>query len=181
VVANAAASAAAETLLWKRGAALGGDLGRALSLSDAELCTEVSDAPCLEVHRAPLGRSDPFGTGLLEPVQRPLAASALAVERVALSACSARVEKDRADTAAVFMGIDLGDQPLAADPAPQHGAAEKLATLLYPRLLSRVPTSAEVDVLAELATGADGKTLSARSFAKLACFAIATTSEFVLY
>lgn len=179
--ASGTGTAAEETLMWKRGAALAADLGRALALNDAELCTEVSDVPCVDVHRAPLGRSDPFGTGLLSPASRPMATTALATERVALSACSTRVEKDRAGSPQVFEGIDLSDQPLSADLAAQRAAAEQLAKTLYPRLLSRTATPAEVDVLRELAIGSTGQPVSARSFAKLACFAIATTTEFVLY
>jgi hypothetical protein len=179
--ADGTGTAAEETLLWKRGAALAADLGNALALSETELCTEVSDIPCTEVHRAPLGRADPFGTGLLEPVQSPLATTALATDRLALSACSARVDKDSAGSPAVFQGVPLGDQPLAADAVARRTTAEQLATLLYTRMLARRPTSPEVDVLAELAVGNDGAPVSARSFAKLACFAVATTSEFVLY
>lgn len=167
--------------MWKRGAALAADLGRALALNDTELCTEVSDVPCVDVHRAPLGRADPFGTGLLSPAARPMATTALATERVALSACSTRVEKDRAGSPQVFEGIDLSDQALSADLVAQRAAAERLAKILYPRLLTRTATPAEVDVLRELAVGSTGQPVSARSFAKLTCFAIATTTEFVLY
>jgi hypothetical protein len=179
--ADGTGTAAEETLLWKRGAALAADLGNALALSEMELCTEVSEIPCTEVHRAPLGRADPFGTGLFEPVTNPLATTALATERLALSACSARVDKDSAGSPAVFQGWALGDQALTGDPSARRALVEQLATLLYKRMLSRLPTSAEVDVLAELAVGNDGAPVTARSFAKLACFAIATTSEFVLY
>jgi hypothetical protein len=172
---------AEETLLWKRGVALASDLGRALVLTDDELCTEVSNVPCAEVHRSPLGRADPFGTGLLEPVAHPLATTALATERIVLSACSTRVDKDRAGSAMVFEGVDLRDTAMPADAAAQRVIAEQIANLLYPRLLARTPTPAEVDVLRELAIGSSGQPVSRRDFAKLTCFAIATTTEFVLY
>jgi len=170
-----------ESLLWKRGGALTNDLGRALSLSQDELCTELGTTACGEVHRVALGSSDPFGSGLVQAVASPLATSAIATDRVALGACSKRVDLDAKDKPKVFTNIDLSSGDMPTKQADVAQFASDVGTLLYRRLLARVPTESELGIIEKLAVDADGKPVSKIDFVKLTCFAIATTSEFLLY
>jgi len=52
---------------------------------------------------------------------------------------------------------------------------------LYRRFLARSPTDAEVQIVLQLAAPLDGTPVSARDFAKAACFTIATTTEFAFH
>ncbi len=157
-------------LQWKRAAAVEHDLERALALTRDQLCLEVGVAPCVE---------DPLGLGLYESLAAPLATTPIALDRVALSGCAARADLDRAAgpaAAVVFRGLDLaGPAPAADDP----GVAT-MTTELYRRLLGRDPLAAEVSTIGALTRDESGP-IAARDFAVLACYAIATTTEFLFF
>lgn len=167
-------------LQWKRAAAVGHDLQRALELTSEQLCLEVGTAPCVEqVHLVALGGHDPFGLGLYESLATPLATTPIALDRVALSGCAARADLDRAagGAAVVFRGIDLA----GAAPALDDPAIATMTTELYRRLLARDPLATELALIGELALDESGQAIAARDFAVLACYAIATTSEFLFF
>jgi hypothetical protein len=167
-------------LQWKRSAAVERDLMRAFELSSAQLCLEVGVAPCVEyVHLVALGGHDPFGLGLYESVSAPLATTPIALDRVALSGCAARADLDRAagDAAVVFGAIDL-DAPAPAADDPQVAA---MITELYHRLLARDPLDTEIAALGELTVDEAGEPIAGRDFAVLACYTIATTTEFLFF
>mgnify|MGYP000075323422 CR=1 FL=1 len=167
-------------LQWKRAAAVEHDLERALELTSEQLCLEVGVAPCVEqVHLVALGGHDAFGLGLYESLDTPLATTPIALDRVALSGCAARADLDRSagDAAVVFRGIDLaGAAPAADDPG-----VTTMTTELYRRLLARDPVPAELAAIGELALDESGQPIAARDFAVLACYAIATTTEFLFF
>jgi hypothetical protein len=163
-------------LLWKRAHALEQDLARALALPPAEVCTELGQYSCAEqVHLTSLGGHDPFRQGLYAPLDKPLVTTPLVSERMALAACTRRVTEDRTGDAEVFTDLDLdGDAP-----AVDSDAFTGTITTLYRRLLQRDPTDAELELLGELAVDDDGAPVAAADFAQLACFTIATTTEFL--
>lgn len=174
------ASSKSPSLQWKRYVAFEADLAAALALPAEELCKEFGKEDCIrDVHLSPLGGHDPFETGLLEPSAEPLATTPSVVERIVLSACSKRVELDRAaqGEAEVFRGFGL-DGPA---PASDDAKVGELVTSLYRRFLSRNPEPAEAAIVAALARDEAGKPVSALDFAKSACFAIGTTSEFLFF
>jgi hypothetical protein len=164
-----ATCAAPETLRWKRVGPLASDLARALSFaSPLEMCRELEsdDNACVDVHRVLLGGSDPFGATVYEAPSSPLVTTAAVTERLVLSACAARADRDAAGEAAVFPGLDGGG------PAD----VEAIVGTLHRRLLARDPSEEEGAALAPLAEGT-----SARDFAVLACFAVGTSAEFLLF
>lgn len=166
---------AAESLQWKRVAALTADLERALGLEGEELCSEVGTFACEDVHIVTLGGNDPFALAQYEPVASPLATTPPTVDRVVLGACTNAVERDAATSPVVFTEL-----PPTAE-APERAAIDAQATVLYRRLLSRDPEPAELDLVAELALDDVGVPRSAREVDLLACFAIGTTSEMILF
>ncbi|MFM2419189.1 MAG: hypothetical protein RL385_3912 [Pseudomonadota bacterium] len=172
---------AAEALLWKRGTALSNDLQKALALPASGMCKELGTTDCLDVHRVALGSGDPFGSGLLEAVQRPLATSAIAIDRLVLSACSAGVARDAKSSPEVLKDVDLTDAPMPTEEAALTEVTRSVGSALYGALLARDPVEAELDVLRKLATDAEGRPVSHADFAKLACFVIGTTTEHLLY
>lgn len=168
------------SLQWKRHAAFEADLSQALELTPDELCNEFGKDPCIrKVHMSPLGGHDPFTTGLLESSAEPLVTTSTVVERVVLSACIARREKDRAlgPRGVVFGGLDLS----APAPAPSDSAVRALIGGLYQRFLARDAEAAEVDVLAALTRDESGGSVKAEDFAAAVCMAVGSSSEFLFF
>lgn len=164
-----------ESLEWKRVAAMTTDLEGGLALAEDALCNEVDTVPCRDVHRVALGGNDPFGAAQYEPVASPLATTPAAVERLVISACENAVARDAEGSPVVFTELPPSDA--AADPA----ALGRQAAALYRRLLARDATAEELAILAELAVDDAGAPRSAREADVLACFAIATTTENLLF
>lgn len=164
-------------LVWKRHHAVERDFARALELPVEELCTELGAFNCIrDVHLAALGGNDPFGQGLYEPLESPLVTTPLAFDRIALAACGARVERDRL-SAVVFTQLDLAGEAPRAD----SDAFMATITTLYQRLLGRDAEPTEVEHIAELLVDDAGAPVSAAAFAHMACFTVATTTEFLYF
>lgn len=164
-------------LIWKRHHAVEQDFARALELPAEDLCTELGAFNCIrDVHLAALGGNDPFGQGLYEPLESPLVTTPLALDRIALAACGARVERDRL-SAVVFTQLDLAGE------APQADSEAFMATIttLYQRFLGRDPEPTEAEHITELLVDDAGAPVSASAFAHLACFTVATTTEFLYF
>ncbi len=166
---------AGPTVVWKRVDALAADLGRALELDQGELCTEIGSAPCAEVHRVALGGSDPLNTALYRPFAEPLATTPLAIERLALSACVLRVDRDAAGAPEVFSEMPLDSEPLSASNA--GSAFAKQAASLGRRMLARDLTVDEIATLEPLGRDEEGAPVTSHDAAVLLCFTLATSTE----
>lgn len=159
-------------LRMKRWRQLALDLEGALELASDELCSETGRFDCTDLHAIPLGGVS-AENGLFEPLDEPSATTGLAIERFVLQACWHRFQKDQEGPPVVFQGIDP-DGTTVEDPARQIRA-------LYRRLLARDPLDEEVGALEDLhaevvsAGGLNGE------WQVLSCFAIATSSEALLY
>lgn len=177
-------------LRWKRARSLELNMMQALSLTEVQVCDELgffASAPnvvpniCFRtVHTVPLGSNDAIRSGMYRPVPAPTATTPNALDRVVVHACGRRVDLDGATAPGareVFRNLDLAAPSVsAADPAVNLDVTE-----LYRRLLARDPTPVELDKVAELTQPVDSQPVSARDFAKMACFAVATTTEFVFH
>jgi hypothetical protein len=171
------------TLQWKRADALEADLAQALELAPEELCLEFGQVPCIQkVHLVPLGGNEPFWSGMLQPAAEPLASTPSVVDRVVLAACTNRVARDQHagagdDAPRVFTQFPL-DQPA---PAPGSDANSGMVRDLFRRLLVRDPQQSELSAIGALAHDDDDAPVSGVDFAKLACFAIGSSSEFLFF
>ncbi|HEY4223695.1 MAG TPA: hypothetical protein VGO62_20200, partial [Myxococcota bacterium] len=166
-------------LRWKRAAAVQADLEKALALDDNSVCSEVGLAgTCFSlIHLVPLGGNDPVKGGLYKPLAEPGVTSSLSFDRVVLSACGIRADAEflSAVPKVVFTNIDFSAPSLSHDD-PAVAADIKN---LYHRLLAREPTADEVTQVARLADDVNGAPVPPRDFAKMACYTVATTSEFL--
>ena len=164
---------------WKRVMSLEQDLTQALELTPEEACAEVGYAGvCFFLHIVALGGNEPVFATMYEPIAEPSATTALAVDRVAVAACGAAVDRDTTrSTPLVFKEFDLAQ----AEVSPKTAGISAMTTELYQRLLARDPTPSELSTVASLASPVEGVALSARDFAKMACYAIATTTEFIFH
>jgi len=170
-------------LVWKRGPALARGLSQALLVPVEDLCRELGRFDCVDfAHQVPLGGNDAFVKGQYEPLLEPGATSAVAFDRLALSACSVAVELDRVRAGAfIFRGHALTTDPMAPDDADTIEGARFLGTELYRRLHGREPREAELVALLGLLTDDEGRGTSGLDFARLACFAVASTTETLFF
>lgn len=169
-------------LRWKRSAVMEADLQTALGLEGAAVCGEIGlDGNCFDrVHLVALGGNDPIELTMYTPIPEPNAFTPLAVDRVVSAACGRRADLDwqaqtNGEPAQVFDKLDL----TAATIDPETAGLGEQVDVLYRRLLARDPSVAERDIVRDMAAELDGEALSPREFAKLACVAIATTTEFI--
>ena len=164
-------------MVWKRYAALDAELSRALSLEPEALCTEFGNASCIrEIHLVALGGNEPYRSGLTKPSVKTLSTTPTVVDRVLLSACSARAAADKTGPRVLFTELDLSGQA----PAAQDPSVTATITTLFRKLLSRDPRTDEVAIIRGLLTTEDGsEALSAQEFAVLSCFVIGSSLEFL--
>jgi hypothetical protein len=171
------ATSQGNTMMWKRYAAIEADLMRALELKRDEVCKELGDRSCTrDIHTIALGGNDPFRSGINRPSSEPSGTTSVAVDRVVLSACSARARADKAAPAKVFTALDLG----GTAPSPDAPGVEVTIRDLYRRLLARDPRAHETDIVRELLNPVEQDTpQSAEEFATLACYVIGSSLEFL--
>ncbi|MEM1349111.1 MAG: hypothetical protein AAGI01_11180 [Myxococcota bacterium] len=156
----------------------GNQLARGLGLQRDELCKELSNFDCLEdAHRIALGGVEPYRLIINEPLPIPPVTAPIAADRVALSACSARAERDLANptNALIYDALPEGA-------APDEQALHAMGRKLYRRLLSRDPQDDELEELVAFwALIADDTTDHARDWATMTCYAVATSVESLFY
>lgn len=133
---------AAPRMKAKSGAVWRNDMMQALALEKDELCKELGTYDCIDVaHRITMGGVEAERLGIDEPLAEPPSSAPIAFDRAALSACSTRLDKDRAGSPVIFGPV------LAADTAE---ARAEVATTLIERVLARHPTEEQVDGLVGL-------------------------------
>lgn len=177
------AVSATRRLRFKRFDQLQLELERVLALGPTEVCRELDRFDCTsDVHRVALGGSDPYLANVYEPASEPPLNAPLAWERVVLTACAERVDRDLASPteAAWLKEVDV-DQTGALDPASP--AVEHAVRTIYREGLLRDPSGEEVGAWRdEYRSIADaGAEHPARSWARVLCGAVLTSGEFVFY
>lgn len=170
---------------YKSGARYASDLAVALDLERDAVCRELGRYDCVdEVHRIVLGGVEPYTLGVREPLPSLGVTAPIAQDRVALAACTERIERDLAASEPVFLtAVDVD--------APTPGQLEATAGRFYDRILRRAATPGEVSALAQFHSavihwtvtdepGESGATAT-RDWAILSCFVVATTLESIFY
>jgi hypothetical protein len=167
-------------LKYKNGARYANDLAAALDLPREAVCRELGRYDCVdEVHRIVLGGVEPYTLGVREPLPSIAVTAPIAQDRVALAACTGRIERDLAASEPVFLtAVDVD--------APTPGELDATARRFYDRILGREATPDEVSALAEFhstVTGEPGErgATATRDWAILSCFMVATTLESIFF
>lgn len=165
---------------YKSGARYANDLAAALDLQRDAVCRELGRYDCVdEVHRIVLGGVEPYTLGVREPLPSIAVTAPIAQDRVALAACTERIERDLGASEPVFLTtVDVD--------APTPGQLEATARRFYDRILGREATPDEVSALAEFhstVTGEPGESgaTATRDWAILSCFMVATTLESLFF
>jgi hypothetical protein len=179
------AESAKGVVRFKRNVRLTVDFAQTLALTPAAVCNELGQYPCTTVvHALSLGGVDPYGSGLYEPLPFSGVTGPIAIDRTALSACTARVNADLANPAfgTIFKMISVNGQTgkLTNLESPEVGAS---LDTLYQRALLRDPTDQEKTHLKQLYKDieATGKPDPAKQWMILSCFAVTTSVEFLFY
>ena len=159
------------------------DMAQALALDKNEVCNELGRYSCTQfVHKVALGGVAAYEQGLFEPLPAATVTSPIAAERVALSACITRVDRDLGGAdPVIFAGLDITrDGKLASVDDKSVG---QVIDTLYKRAVQRPARSSEIDHLRQLYrdTEKNGSTQAARDWAVLGCFAVMTTLEQLFY
>ncbi len=160
-------------LVWKRYRAFEHGLVQGLELKKADFCLELGRDACVDkTHLTVLGGNEPYKAGQYERAQKPTVLTAVAVDRIVLSACSNRLELDRKAmaTALVFKHFPLSGSTRSS------AQLEAQAKELYQRILARNPEESEVKAISGLAS----EGMSNDKLALMLCFAIASSSENIL-
>lgn len=159
------------------------DLSAALELNASTLCNELGRYSCTGmVHKVALGGVDPYEKSVYEAPATLGVTAPIAIERVTLTACLARVEADLASpgNARIFRNIPLINGKLA-DPsgAPVQQAVVELAR----RAWARDPSAFEVTTLVTLARDLEAQATPqpAKTWMQAACFAVFSSTEAVFY
>ena len=163
--------AAQGALVWKRYRAIETSLMNALALDKQQVCQELGQFNCVDrIHLTSLGGNFPL-LGQYERPGKPSVLTPMVMERVVLSACTSRLELDRAAgaQAQVFNQFSLNAPSVSAEDV------EKLTVDLFRRILARDPTAEEVATIKTIGPQMG----DAASVAKSVCFAIGTLPEFI--
>lgn len=150
------------------------DLSTALEISRESLCTELDDFDCVEVHRIALGEVDAFGLRLFEPLENTPLTAPIAVDRIGLTACGERAQLDF-DTP----GQAVSFTEVASDDTSEANRNAVVARL-YRQLLLREATDREVESITAMYDDLPSNN-QAQTWAQMACFVIATSTEALFY
>lgn len=166
----------------KSGDRLARDLAQGLALPREDICRELGRYDCVdETHRIVLGGVEPYRLGVREPILMPGITTPIATERVVLSACAARADRDFDDPVQATRFEAVVNAPASAN------AREETVDRLYRNLLLRPATGGERAALEQLHEALTAATpeltdiAQAREWAVLACFAIGTSLESLFY
>ncbi|MCR9163994.1 MAG: hypothetical protein ACE37F_02165 [Nannocystaceae bacterium] len=150
------------------------DLSNALEIPRESLCTELDDFDCAAVHRIALGEVDAFGLRLFEPLENMPLTAPIAVDRIGLTACGERAQRDfdAPGQAVSFSEVASGD----ASASNRDAVVERL----YRQLLLREATDREVEQVTAMYDDLPSSN-QAQTWAQMACFVIATSTEALFY
>lgn len=156
------------------------DLSAALDLPRDSICKELDLYDCYsDAFRIVLGGVEPYSIRIVEPNASASLTTPIALDRVALRVCTARVSEDeKAPEKAVLY------HPVKK---PDSKWKRETAQGLYDVLLRRSATRAEIERLTRFynSVAAEHKgqpaQQAARDWAILGCFALATSLESIFY
>lgn len=166
---------------FKRNERLRNDLAVGLELQLGEVCNELGQYSCTDfVHAVALGGLAPYTLGITRPPEQTGANTPIVTDRVVLSACRTRVDRDLATpaSAVIFGNLNINGGELdVSDPTVEDAINE-----LYKRAVQREARANEIATLQSLYTDIEAISNDpARDWAVASCFAVFTTTEALFY
>lgn len=161
------------------------EFARILELPEDQLCAELGIYDCLDrIHRVTLGGVEPYRANIYTAFENTSISAPLVIERVALAACSRRVQLDAANLAEAVIFTDV---PVTADGRladVEDAAVTAALERLFTRALLRRPTAEDLNDLQQLYRDieASGESeIPAADFGVLACMITLTSIESLFY
>ncbi len=161
------------------------DLADGLSLPRDQVCVALGTYDCNDkAFRIVLGGVEPYDMRILDPLENASLAAPIAMDRVALHACTSRVMKDiETPASAVLFKAPAG---AAAARAPNKAWMDTTTITIYDRILRRPATNAEKAQMAEFyktvsAGRSDPVAAIEKDWVTLGCFAVASSLENTFY
>lgn len=160
------------------------EIADVLALPATDLCQEPGGASCTrQVHLIALAGVDPYNGGPGMAIEESMVTTPIAWERVILSACAKRAEIDTASPASgkVFVNLPIDSKGNLSNVNAQEVASS--IDNLYRRAVKRAASPTEIGAVKAFyedvrkAKSED----SAREWARLSCYAVLTSLEFVFY
>jgi hypothetical protein len=154
------------------------DLSIALELPRETICRELSQYDCFsDAFRIVLGGVEPYSIRVVEPAETASLTAPIALDRVALHACTQRVDEDVKVPAKAL----LFHSPKSK--SPDRKWKERTVAIIYDRILRREATSGEVSRMLSFydTVAKDGPNDASRNWTVLACFSVASSLESVFY
>ncbi len=165
-------------LRMKRWRQIRSDLQGAMELPADQVCREAGLYDCADLHAVSLGGIS-MDNGLYRASDALSVTSGLAAERWVLQACWTRLQIDLEEGVEPVVFGSVADDPSGT--GLETSDAEALTIDLYRRLHARDPLTEELEAVVGLRAGiADGGGGDA-DWALMACFAVGTTTEALLY
>ena len=162
-----------------------GDIARTLDIPADEVCKELGLFDCISfVHPISLGGVEAYVSNLYEPAEQTSISAPMIVERVALSSCAFRFQRDReADQPHLFLPLALTEDAQRVAEIESSEAVRALERM-YQVILKRNPTSEELSSLKALYRAIeehDDAVEPYREWSVLACFSLMTSVEVLFY
>jgi len=153
------------------------DLAAALELPRDSICRELSQYDCFsDAFRIVLGGVEPYRIRVVEPQEKASLTAPIALDRLAMHACTRRVEEDVKSPAGAVLFR-------ATKARPDRKWKQQTATVIYDRILRRTPTAEETARLVSFydAVARKAGSTASRDWTVLACFTVASSLESVFY
>ncbi len=161
------------------------DLKDALGFSSEEaFCLELNTYDCTSVvHNIVLGGVDAYDSAVFEPYESATESTPIAIERIALQACTKRVDDDLSDQQAAVVyknfNLDGSNNFVNFDESVLNTTTDSL----YKRFLKRMPTADEsktLRILYERLAEVEQNGI-AYEWARMSCYMVATHVENIFY
>lgn len=154
------------------------DLATALELPRESVCRELSQYDCFaDAFRIVLGGVEPYSIRFVKPQEAAALTTPIALDRLALHACTQRVTEDAKTPAKAVLFRPMKSKN------PDKKWKEQTVATIYDRILRRDATRDEIARMVAFydTVAKDPSPDTARNWTVLGCFTVASSLESVFY
>lgn len=161
------------------------DLSYALNMPREDICKELSQYDCSkDAFRIVLGGVEAENLGIRDPLEKEAMTAPIALDRVALHICTARVKQDLADPQNAVLLRPAANAGKSRKPNPAW--MKQTVSGLYDTLLGRDATEYETTQMVRFydevsKVGRKANPNAVKDWVTLGCFAVASSTESVFY
>ncbi len=170
---ESASLALGSKLKFKKQKLLEQEIMTSLSLSQNQICQELESLNCInEAHHLTLGGVDAYDKNIWENKNSFLETTPIVVERIVWSACEKRVALD----------LESGESKIFSKGSVSDSSHVGLmVSNLYQNILARDASENEIAAAKEFASNLEKNGGTYDDWARLSCFSLMTSVEFLFY